>query len=76
MPCVKRLALRHMLVTLLPEAGVPAHVVAEQLGHKDVTMTFKVYAHVTQRLSDQRAGRCLNGLRSSATTHRAWLPPC
>jgi integrase len=54
-PYVKPHALRHMHATLLLEAGVPAHVVAERLGHKDVTTTFKVYAHVTQRLSDQAA---------------------
>lgn len=54
-PYVKPHALRHMHATLLLEAGVPAHVVADRLGHKDVTTTFKVYAHVTQRLSDQAA---------------------
>lgn len=55
-------ALRHTHATLLLEAGVPAHVVAKRLGHKDVTTTFKVYAHVTERMEDD-----------AADTYAGWL---
>jgi len=37
---------------LLLKAGVPVHVVAARLGHRDAAMTLRVYAHV---LSDQGA---------------------
>ena len=52
---VKPHARRHTHATLLLEAGVPAHVVAKRLGHKDVTTTFKVYAHVTEKMEDGAA---------------------
>jgi integrase len=42
--------LRHVHATLLLKAGVPVHVVAARLGHRDAAMTLRVYAHV---LSDQ-----------------------
>ena len=38
--------LRHTCATLLLTAGVPVHVVAQRLGHADVAMTMRVYAHV------------------------------
>jgi integrase len=37
--------LRHSTATLLLGAGVPVQVVAQRLGHADVTMTLNVYAH-------------------------------
>jgi len=42
--------LRHVHATLLLQAGVPVHVVADRLGHVDAAMTLRVYAHV---LKDQ-----------------------
>lgn len=38
--------LRHSHATMLIEAGIPSKLVAERLGH-DVSVTDKVYAHVT-----------------------------
>lgn len=38
--------LRHTNATLLIQAGVPITVVAQRLGHKRVSMTLDVYAHV------------------------------
>ena len=49
-PYRKPHALRHTHATLLLEAGLPAHVVAERLGNQVETM-LKVYAHVTDRQS-------------------------
>lgn len=48
-------ALRHTHATLLLEAGVPLHVVAERLGHKDAMVTATTYAHVTPKQSRQAA---------------------
>lgn len=38
--------LRHVHATVLLLAGVPAHVVADRLGHADPSITLRVYAHV------------------------------
>jgi len=37
--------LRHSHATILLRAGVPVHVVAKRLGHKDPSLTLNVYAH-------------------------------
>lgn len=38
--------LRHSHATILLRAGVPVHVVAKRLGHKDTSVTLNVYADV------------------------------
>jgi len=38
--------LRHTCATLLLAAGEPVHIVAERLGHSDVSVTLDNYAHV------------------------------
>ena len=43
--------LRHTCASLLLAAGVPSHVVQKRLGHKDVSTTLDIYAHV---LPDQQ----------------------
>lgn len=43
-------ALRHGTATLMLADGVPMQVIAEQLGHRNPTMTAKVYAHVDPRM--------------------------
>lgn len=52
LPQIRLHDLRHLHATLLLKAGVPVHVVASRLGHRDASMTLRVYAHV---LSDQGA---------------------
>jgi integrase len=50
--CVPRLRLhdlRHTHATTLLLAGVAPHVVADRLGHKDATVTLRIYAHVLRR---------------------------
>ena len=42
---VKVHALRHTAATLMLQTGVPVQVVAERLGHAQVSMTLEVYAH-------------------------------
>jgi len=39
--------LRHFHTTQLLQAGVPLHVVAQRLGHRDAMVTATIYAHVT-----------------------------
>lgn len=55
-------AMRHTHATLLLEAGVPLHVVAKRLGHKDAMVTATVYAQVTPRQEDE-----------AAVTYESWL---
>lgn len=43
--------LRHTHATWLLEAGVPLHVVAERLGHRDAMVTATIYAQVTGKQS-------------------------
>ena len=38
--------LRHIHATTLLPSGVPVHVVAARLGHADLAITLRVYAHV------------------------------
>lgn len=46
LPAVRFHDLRHSAVTLALALGNPAHAVAEQVGHSDVSMTWNTYAHV------------------------------
>jgi len=61
---IKFHGLRHTCATLLLQAGVPVHVVAERLGHSDVNITLNTYAHVLpdmQRSAADRLGTLLHG---------------
>jgi integrase len=56
--------LRHTSATLLLNAGVPAHVVQQRLGHKRVEITLGTYAHVLpsmQQDAARRLGALLHG---------------
>jgi integrase len=53
---LKPLAQRHTHATLLLEEGVPLHVVAKRLGHRDAMVTATIYAHVTPKQEDAAAG--------------------
>lgn len=46
LPRLKLHELRHTHATLLLRAGVPVHIVAKRLGHKDPSVTLNVYADV------------------------------
>lgn len=47
-----RFHLRHSAVSLLLDLGVPPHVVRQIVGHSDIGVTMKVYAHTS--LGEQR----------------------
>jgi integrase len=48
---------RHTHATLLLESGADISVVSKRLGHANVGFTAKVYAHVTDNLSQATADR-------------------
>jgi integrase len=64
---VKRIkfhGLRHTCATLLLRARTPVHVVAERLGHAQVSMTMEIYAHVLPDMQTEAAttiGAILHG---------------
>jgi integrase len=49
--------LRHTHATLALQAGVPAKVVSERLGHATVAFTLDVYSHVIPALQEDAAER-------------------
>jgi integrase len=46
LPIIRIHDLRHTYVTLALLAGVPVKVVSAIIGHKDVSTTLRIYAHV------------------------------
>jgi integrase len=49
--------LRHTHASLALQAGVPAKVVSERLGHATVAFTLDVYSHVIPGLQEEAAER-------------------
>jgi len=47
--------LRHTHASLLLQAGVPAKVVQERLGHRSITITMDIYSHVTPGMDGDAA---------------------
>jgi len=60
--------LRHTQATILLEAGVPLHVVAKRLGHKDALVTATVYAKVTAKQEDESSMVFGDWLQSGEST--------
>ncbi|WP_234359439.1 tyrosine-type recombinase/integrase [Plantactinospora sp. BC1] len=57
LPGVRLHDLRHTVVSLLMELGVPPHVVQAIARHADVKITFKVYAHANLDAMRQALGK-------------------
>jgi integrase len=57
--------LRHTHATLLLQAGVPAKIVQERLGHRSITTTMDIYSHVTPGM-DADAARIFGRLVAAA----------
>jgi integrase len=55
LPMIRLHDLRHTHATLALEAGVNAKVMQERLGHADVSITLRVYSHVSQTLASDVA---------------------
>lgn len=47
--------LRHTHASLLLQAGVPAHVVADRMGHHNVRVTLRIYAHLLPGMDEEAA---------------------
>jgi integrase len=54
---IKFHGLRHTAATLLLGAGTPVHVVAQRLGHAQVSMTLNVYVHARPDMQQDAAAR-------------------
>jgi integrase len=50
LPVIRLHDLRHTWATLALQAGIPAKVVQDRLGHSTVAITLNVYSHVTAQL--------------------------
>lgn len=64
LPPITIKGLRHTHATILLEAGVPAKVVQERLGHSNYSTTMNIYSHVTETMQDDAVslfGRAVNG---------------
>lgn len=57
--------MRHSHATLLLEAGVPAKVVQERLGHSNISTTLDIYSHVTETLQVTAVASFLDHLKSA-----------
>lgn len=57
LPGVRLYDLRHTVVSLLMELGVPPHVVQAIARHLDVKITLKVYAHARLDAMRQALGK-------------------
>jgi len=64
---IKRHAARHTCATLMHLQGVPVAVIAAWIGHKDASLTMKVYAH-SQDDALRAAGDTLNRVVTSCDT--------
>ena len=52
-PLIRFHDLRHTAATLLLKEGIPVKVVSESLGHSDVAITLRIYAHVLPDMQAQ-----------------------
>jgi integrase len=64
---IKLHAARHTCATLMHLQGVPAAVIAAWIGHKDASLTMKLYAH-SQNDALKSAGATLNRVVTSRDT--------
>ena len=55
LPAMRFHNLRHAAASLLLAQGVNVKVIAEVLGHADVTVTLRVYAHLMPSAQDEAA---------------------
>ena len=60
LPLIRLHDLRHTYATLALEAGVPAKVVADRLGHSSVMVTLDLYSHVMPAVEGEHADTVAN----------------
>jgi integrase len=61
--------LRHTCATLLLQAGAPITYVSQQLGHRDASITLRVYAHWLPDVSRREADRLDTMYQSASPAH-------
>jgi integrase len=67
LPMIRLHDLRHSYATSALASGVPIKVLSQRLGHADITVTLKIYAHVLAG-DDQAAAALADGLLAPAVT--------
>jgi integrase len=67
---IKLHAARHTCATWMHLSGVPVAVIAAWIGHKDASLTMKLYSH-SQDDALKVAGETLNGVVTSRDTGTA-----
>ena len=45
--------LRHSHISLLAEIGIPIKAIMERVGHRDESITLRIYSHVTKNIQDE-----------------------
>jgi integrase len=55
LPLIRFHDLRHTFATLLISKGINIKVVSEMLGHANVSITLRIYAHVLPHMQDSAA---------------------
>ncbi len=60
--------LRHTHATLLMKHGVNPKVVAERLGHADITLTLSTYSHVLPQMQQQATDVFAEAIRREGPT--------
>jgi integrase len=55
LPDIRLHDLRHTWATLALQAGIPAKIVQDRLGHSTVAITLNIYSHVTPQLQSDAA---------------------
>ena len=45
--------LRHSHISLLAELGVPIKAIMERVGHRDESITLRIYSHITENIQDE-----------------------
>lgn len=55
LPAIRFHDLRHTAATLLLSRGINPKVVSEMLGHADISITLRIYAHVTPHMQQAAA---------------------
>lgn len=68
LPAMRFHDLRHSAATILLEMDVPAKVVQERLGHSDITITLRIYGHVTKKM-EYKATLALDEAFNNQTKH-------
>src|SRR5690606_32057461 len=81
LPSIRFHDLRHSAASILLEMGVHPKIVAEMLGHSQISITMDIYSHAIpglQKVAVEKMGEALFGRRAeseTATEERTWKRP-